>query len=264
MQGTDKKAFAEIFSGACFNAGRDITQEGLRMYFNALQEFDIAKITAAFTAHARTSNRMPAISDVLSLLGAGDSGGHPGAEEAWGIVSQILGNESETVFMTDPMREAWAACAAVFEHRDEVGARLCFHEVYRRQLTAARMSGARAVWRICSGSDPDRKRLAIERAVEAGRIQKGYAMALLPSPAQAQQKNLLTHESATETQKSGIDGLVAMRDRLRRELALSASRRHQTVDRDAESILREIEVRKRIEEAGFEAEPTTLIDTATA
>jgi hypothetical protein len=76
------------------------------------------------------------------------------------------------------MAQAWAIARPILEARDEVGARMAFREAYGRLVDEARRKRIPAAWSASLGFDKERQVLAIEQAVQAGRLPQSERLAL--------------------------------------------------------------------------------------
>jgi hypothetical protein len=109
------------------------------------------------------------------------AGGHPTANEAWGLVLASR-DESETVVWTEQIAEAAGIAQPVLDAGDEVGARMAFRDAYDRILRE-RPEAPR--WFASIGSDPQRRTAALDKAVRAGLLTQTHATGLLPAPKDA-------------------------------------------------------------------------------
>lgn len=109
------------------------------------------------------------LADILDRL----PGQHPGAEEAWSIVSKAMGNEQVSIVWTDPMRKAYGVAAPLTD--DPVAARMAFKEKYEDLVSMARAERVSPKWSVSLGYDRNMREDAIK---------------------EAEQKNLLSHDQA--------------------------------------------------------------------
>ena len=190
MKSTDKPAFALALTGCLTEIyDKHISPALLEVWYNALSPCALADVQAALTAHIADPERgqfPPKPADIIRQLQArppdeGDSG-HPGPEEAWGMLIHFVNDEQETGLYTEPMRHAWEACDPILKLGDEVGARMCFLETYRKALKRAVETRNPPQWILTMGSDVERRKLALQDAVAAKRISADYAQSLLPAP----------------------------------------------------------------------------------
>lgn len=136
---------------------------------------------AAHVADPEAGRFAPKPADIIGHLPQ-PTDDHPGPEEAWGLLIRFVSDERETGLLTEPMRAAWETCGPILDMGDEVGARMCFLETYRKALKIARNAGQRANWSVTLGTDVERRKTALQAAVDARRISLDYARSLLPAP----------------------------------------------------------------------------------
>ncbi len=145
MKSTDNATFAVMLTGVM----RDVYEKPvlptlIDLWIASLKPYELAEVNAAFQRHLTnpdTGQFPPKPADIIRQLQArqpaeGDSG-HPGPEEAWGMLIRFVNDERETGLYTEPMRQAWEACDPILKLGDEVGARMCFLETYRKALKRA-------------------------------------------------------------------------------------------------------------------------------
>jgi hypothetical protein len=143
------------------------------MWFRALENHDLATVSAGFSAHMRDPSNgkfAPKPAHIIEQIeGAQRAVGRPGPEEAWARVLKAR-DESETVVWSNEMRKAWFAASDVMKMGDEVGARMAFKEVYSRLVHEARSRREAVSWDVSEGFDKDKRVSAITEAVESGLI----------------------------------------------------------------------------------------------
>ncbi len=174
--------------------------------------------------------------------------GHPGPEEAWGMLLRFVNDERETGLLTEEMRRAWEACGPILSLGDEVGARMCFLEIYRKALQQVLAERRPPRWGLTLGSDPVLRQQAIEAAVQARRISADYARTLLPAPVASleQVAGLLEHSG-----RQPEPGQPSLSARLR---ALAAQLRASQAEDDNAAMRAEQERRAAIEARNAGAE----------
>lgn len=184
MQATDKSDFAALIAKTWRFYGKAPTGEDVADWFELLAEFPLSVVATAFRQHLTDHQQgqyLPKPADIIRHLPVPDSG-HPGPEEAWGMLVRLLRDEGESGVLTEEMRAGWLACSPIFQLGDEVGARMCFLETYRNALQRAKTVNTAPNWSLTLGHDPERRKQAIQAAVEARRISVDYARSLLPAP----------------------------------------------------------------------------------
>jgi hypothetical protein len=182
MRQADFDTFARILGGCLGLWNRVPSPEVSAFWFRALEGYDLATVSAAFSAHVRDPENgkfEPKPAHVIAQIErAVKNDGRPGAEEAWSVAVASQ-PEAETVVWTDETRQAWFdAALPLIRVRDQIGARMAFKEAYARLVTEARANQTPVVWIVSDGTDPERKRAAVARAVESGRIPASELQAL--------------------------------------------------------------------------------------
>ncbi len=190
MKSADEKAFAITLAGTLQVVyEKTATPALLDVWFASLQQYELADVQAAFrnyVTHPTDCKFPPKPGDIIRHLPiAATDDGHPGADEAWGLLLRLVNDERETGVLTDEMRAGWQACQPILDLGDEVGARMCFLDVYRRRIQDARQSGSQAHWTVTLGTDPTLRVQRLNEAVTARRIGMDQARSLLPGPTSA-------------------------------------------------------------------------------
>lgn len=158
-------------------------------WFELLEGFDLDDVATALKRHLTDPDRgqyLPKPADIIRHLSTapGDDG-HPGADEAWGLLVRLIQDERETGVLSDEMRAGWNVCDPILKLGDEVGARKCFLEAYSRAVQNARQHGQPPRWTVTLGTCPHLRAQRLGEAVAAGRLTADHARALLPGPAPA-------------------------------------------------------------------------------
>ena len=190
MKSTDERAFAVTLAGTLQVVyEKTVTPALLDVWFASLQQYELADVQAAFRSyvtHPTECKFPPKPGDIIRHLPtAATDDGHPGPDEAWGLLLRLIGDERETGVLTEQMRAGWEACQPILDLGDEVGARMCFLDVYRRRIQDARQNGFKAHWTTTLGTDPQLRVQRLQEAVTARRISTDQARSLLPGPTSA-------------------------------------------------------------------------------
>ena len=184
MLPTDKPAFAALIAKTWRFYDKTPTAETIADWFDVLENFPLDAIATAFKRHLtdpKAGPYLPKPADVIRHLPmTALNDGHPGADEAWGLLLRLVTDERETGVLTDEMRAGWQACQPILDRGDEVGARMCFLDVYRRNVQDARQNGLKAHWTPTLGADPALRMQRLKEAVAARRISADQARLLLP------------------------------------------------------------------------------------
>lgn len=242
MQPTDKTAFAALIVKTWRFYDKTPNAETVADWFELLGGFPLAAITAAFQRHLtdpKGGPYLPKPADVIRHLpGAQADDGHPGADEAWGLLLRLIRDERETGVLTDPMRAGWTTCQPILDQGDEVGARRCFIEVYQRHVQDARQTGHRARWSITLGADPQLRVQRLQEAVAARRIDFEAARSLLPGPTPVSLGHvagLLEGPNATPAERQTAERLRTLAKILRRASAADEQQRAEARQRQIEA-----------------------------
>lgn len=160
--------------GRRYEADSEVARAQREFYFETVKAVPgKAWFQACCSLAAKTE--WPSIGAVKAIV---DPSGHPGAEQAWAIVSPKVSSDAQTIFVTGPMREAYGAALAL--EGDMIAARMAFKETYQQAVNVAEASGAIPQWSIIPGTDPRMKEAAITEAVKKGIAQADWAMRQLP------------------------------------------------------------------------------------
>ncbi len=136
---------------------------------------------AAGAAGCMAKDWPPTLPEFLKLCrpaAASAPGGHPSANEAWGLVLASI-DETATVVWTEQIAEAAGISQPILDAGDEVGARMAFRDAYERIL---RERPEPPRWFPSLGSDVAGREEALDRAVRAGLMTQSHAAGLLPAP----------------------------------------------------------------------------------
>ena len=184
MNSTDEAAFTAIMAKTWRFYGKTPTGQDIADWIDLLDGFPLEAIATAFKRHLidpKAGPYLPKPADVIRHLPTvATDDGHPGPDEAWGLLLRLMQDERETGVLTDEIRAGWAACQPILDAGDEVGARMCFLDVYRRRMQDARQRGNPAHWTVTLGTDPQLRIQRLNEAVAARRIAVDQARWLLP------------------------------------------------------------------------------------
>ncbi|MBK5965590.1 hypothetical protein CCR95_16220 [Thiocystis minor] len=180
----DRDAFSKLLDDLGDHYGRLVSVRVKTTWWRLLEtKLDLATLREALDQHLLDGTRgrfFPQPSDVLVVLERA-VGGRPSADEAWALGLETF-DEAATVCVTDEILLASAAAAPVWEIGDKVGARMAFKAAYERVVTERRIQGQRPRWQLSLGWDGARRALAVQAALEAGRLSDTQARAFLPAP----------------------------------------------------------------------------------
>jgi hypothetical protein len=189
VKSTDKPIFGMLVAKTWRFYGKTPSGDEVADWFELLEGFDLDDVATALKRHLTDPDRgqyLPKPADIIRHLSTapGDDG-HPGADEAWGLLVRLIQDERETGVLTDEMRAGWAACGPVLDLGDAVGARRTFIEAYTRAVAEARVRRTPARWTVTLGTCPQLRAQRLAEAVQAKRLSCDQVTALLPGPAPA-------------------------------------------------------------------------------
>lgn len=164
----------------CELIGQQISDAAVRAMVEELSKYPESDVLESLSRCRReVRTRLLTMSDVLDRL----PGSHPGAEEAWAIVSAAIGprgleREDVSIVWTDEMREAFGVALPLGE--DKVAARMAFKEAYTARVSVARANRQRPQWAVSLGYDPQGREVAVQQALSKKQISQVQAARLLP------------------------------------------------------------------------------------
>ncbi len=154
--------------------GQDISDLAIQAVVLELKAYPETAALQALT-RCRKELRRITLADILERM----PGGHPKAEEAWAMVSQVMSNEHASIIWTDEMAEAYGVACRLSD--DMVAARMAFKETYTNAVNKARANQPQPNWKISLGFDQQGRRAIVEEAVAKGLITQTQGMKLLPN-----------------------------------------------------------------------------------
>lgn len=160
--------------GRRYEGNTEIAQAQREFYFNAVKSVDGPSwFSVCCSLAAKTE--WPSIAAVKNLI---TPSGHPGPEAAWAIVAPKVASDAPTIFVTDPMREAYGA--ALLLEDDMIAARMAFKETYMQAVNRAESAGLPVEWSMIPGTHKDMKTTAIHEAIKKGIAKTEWALRQLP------------------------------------------------------------------------------------
>lgn len=163
----------EAVKGTYAVIGQAMTDTELAMVVSDLSVYPSASVLTALTRCRRELKRIT-LSDIIDRI----PGGHPGVEEAWALVSTIIGDEDASIVWTEEMRRSYGVASSLVD--DLIAARMAFKESYLSQVGEARAKGQLVKWSASLGWDKQRREIAVKEAVEKGRLTHASALAYCP------------------------------------------------------------------------------------
>ncbi|MCI1277556.1 MAG: hypothetical protein LKG23_01095 [Nitrospira sp.] len=153
--------------------GQSISDEGAKAMLAELSLYPERDVLSALT-RCRKELRKVTFADIIDRIPTG----HPGAEEAWAMVSPYLSNERASIVWTDEMAHAFGVALPLAD--DKIAARMAFKESYSKAIAEARDMKKVPIWRPSLGTDPNGREAALEEAVKLGRLSLDHAKKLIP------------------------------------------------------------------------------------
>jgi len=152
--------------------GQEMSDAAVALVARDLADYPLEGVFAAL-GRCRKELRRIVLADILERI----PGGHPGPEEAWGMVAHGLNDERVTMVWTDEIREAFFGAFNLQD--DPVAARMAFKEIYARKVNEARSARKLIVWTASLGQDAHARDAALLEAAEKGRLRVDYVRGLL-------------------------------------------------------------------------------------
>lgn len=175
MKQSEFKAFSEVMSDVADYYGKPLKPATIRLYWAALEPYDLPLVKRLLSEHVQSSKFMPAVSEILDRIKAAD--GRPGPEEAW---SMIPHDERASVVWTEEMAQAFCVANPLLRAGDPIAARMAFLESYRALVRRARDTGKPIHWTPSLGHDPADRERALLDAQRLGRLTQQHVAGLLP------------------------------------------------------------------------------------
>lgn len=160
--------------------GTEISAAGAKVMASDLAPYPEPQVLGALARCRKELKGRMTVADIISRL----DDGRPSPEEAW---ASLPFDETQTVVWTEEMAGAWGVALALLEDGDRIAGRMAFLESYRTRVQRARDACQPVKWTVSLGRDPEGRSMALEKAVEAGRITQTRAVALgyVPPPGRA-------------------------------------------------------------------------------
>lgn len=167
---------AQLLIDAAMFYGKDIAQSVMNRYLDLLADVPADVIDVAIRAHQNDPDRgrfFPLVADIRAKI--------PGqakltADEAWAVCLKSM-DEVVTVVVSDVIMSARAVALPIWDEGDKFGARMAFKDAYDRILAD---HGGQQGWYISLGYDKRSREEVVLQAVQAGMIDMGSAIALVP------------------------------------------------------------------------------------
>lgn len=195
------------------NYGRNIDSDVLDVWEFDLERYSEDQIVKALARYRtdRNNDRAPTIGQIIALIEGTYDDGRPTADEAWGIVCKVMGDESATAILTEEMGGPMGLAASVWP--DEVGARRTFIDSYNRAVSNARQARLPVKWWVSRGNDAQQRDDVIRQGMMDGRLSSDYEPHLLTaSAAPSNAKQITTSFSAEQQREKNRKRVAELRD----------------------------------------------------
>lgn len=229
MDSNDRKMVFNRLMLANEQVGRPAPSVGaMDSLCNMLDGYQCQVILAAIDAAVMNSDFITprAIKEQLDKMQK-HADGHPEPNEAWAVAIK-LADEYETTECTDLIMLCWSAVCDLYQS-DDVGARMAFMEMYKREVGVLRSRGERAVWRMSFGLDPARREVGIQQARRIGRIGADQYLNIGTKTVGIEHVQTL----AIEQKRSGVIDIRAKLAAAKAVLSKSAPADHDAKERDS-------------------------------
>jgi len=154
-----------------------LSPDALRLWWSALNRFDIEHVRSALDEHIRLSKFSPRPADILDILDKIVPDGRPSVEEAWAMIPR---DEYTSVVMTEEMAKALRVAQPLLDEGDQVAARMAFKDAYTRLVDTAKRLGELVKWLPSLGQDKESREACLAEAIRLGRLKPEHAISLLP------------------------------------------------------------------------------------
>lgn len=168
--------------------GQEITAERLGIYAKALGDLTQDQLRPAFARLITEAKFFPKISEIREFACDGNNG-RPGPEEAWARMPKGDRMELDTVIWCEEEETAYSAARPLLLEGDQIAARMCFVERYKRALIESK--GKPVKWRVSPGTDANDRMLRLAEGIRQSRISIPYATNFVPWDKAEEFRNML-------------------------------------------------------------------------
>lgn len=163
MKKEDRPKFLQVMTASSVVFSKPITDDFIRIYWGALEKYDISDIERAFSECLVTCRFFPVPAEIIGKMPISVASKHISADEAWAKCVYAF-DENETVVLTTVMLEAVAAASSVWDDRNHTPARMAFRAAYDRLIA----SNPPVEYKASYGHCPARRIDAVKAAVDQG------------------------------------------------------------------------------------------------
>lgn len=165
----------EAIAVTCELTSTSLSEPAIRVMVESLSEYPEPQVLGAMRKCCKELKSKLTLADIFTRL----DDGRPMVEEAWAMLSTVLGNEQASLVWTEEMREAYGVVAPLAD--DPIAARMAFKERYTALVSTARDRHEPVKWSASLGYDRTLREAALQEAVERKRLTQEYALKLCPS-----------------------------------------------------------------------------------
>lgn len=217
--------------------GSEIKPAAATLMVRDLRDHDRPEVEQALARCRAELNGRLTLAAILERVPSANA--YLSANEAWALALASM-DEADTVVWTEEIAKALGVASPILTEGDKVGARMAFIAAYEREVEQAKAAGRQPSWKPSLGHDPQRREMALQEAVEAGKLPAPRVEALLPPP-----EKPVTEEGRAQIREitDHLRDLIAGRDqeaaRRREELRQEQEERRQELIAQAEQRMRE-------------------------
>ena len=168
------RSVLEAIAVTCELTSTSLSEPAIRVMVDSLSEYPEPQVLGALRKCCKELRSKLTLADILTRM----EDGRPGVEEAWAMLSTILGNEQASIVWTEEMREAYGVVAPLAD--DPIAARMAFKERYAALVSKARDLHEPVKWSASLGYDQTQREAAVREAVERKRLTQDQALKLCP------------------------------------------------------------------------------------
>lgn len=129
------------------NGEQDVAKETIEYWYSLFENYSVDAFLVALRRAVLESRGRLTPQSVMAYLP--DPLGHPSAEEAWNAAPK---SDHESAYITNQMMTALSAADDSIQRGDMVAARMCFIEVYNREVATAKITNERANFWLTEGN----------------------------------------------------------------------------------------------------------------
>ena len=134
LKTSDADTFRQIYGRLMKTYGRAVDTATQDVWWDLMQDLSIEQFASACAQYMATERAWPVPAAIRDLAGV-NANGWPTPEEAWNTLPK---SEYESGWMCQETAAAYTACSDSLERGDLISARMCFLEVYKREIKGKR------------------------------------------------------------------------------------------------------------------------------